>query len=445
MSEPRPGNRRLPALLLLAAGAALYVALQVVLAGGLRHDNDFKHIYLGTLAILEGDSPYPPESLFLQASRQRMRNVSLNPYVYLPFTGLSLSFLAPLPFAAASRLWFALNHLFTLGALWLVSVTLWPSRRMEAFGTLMALLALNHPLFRTLMAGQLNLVLLLCAAGAWAALVRGRDTLAGAILGYAALFKLAPALFGLYFLLQRRWRALAAMAVTALLLFGASLIVTGWRMNADFLPMLADMRYGRSTWQHIRADGGGATFWKDPPNQSPNSLLTHLLVKDNGITESWLPLTQQAANAATWTVTLSLLAVYLWSARAALRAVPSNQNRLPLPPAGAGLFHATLLLSLLAPSLMWDHYLVAAILPAAWLAQRFWEDRRPGRLAALAGIWILISLPWDYFSPAWREGPGVALMSMKLYPTAALFLMVCGETRRAARSGTGVAPVPQIV
>lgn len=422
-------------LLLLLAGAALYITIQVVSANAQRHDNDFKHIYLGTAAILEGDSPYPPEWLFLHARRRAMtEGLALNPYVYLPFTGLSLAFLEPLPFPAASQLWFMLNHLFALASAWLIAITLWPRHRTAAFGGVLLALALSHPLTRTLTAGQLNLVLLICAAGAYAGLSRGRQILGGILLGYAAVFKLAPAIYGLYFLLRCRWRSLAAMAATVVVLLGVSVAVAGWQMHAGFLPMLADMRYGRSTWQHIRPDGGGATFWKDPPNQSPNSLLTHLLVENNGITEPWFDLNQGAANAATWVVTAALFSLYGWAAWRSrkLPEIPGKslctRSESTFSLGDQGLFHATLLLSLLLPSLMWDHYLVAAILPAAWLARRYASHRRWGMLGLLAGVWIVISVPWNYAAPAWREGAGVILMSVKLFPTLVLFGQVCRET-----------------
>ena len=106
--------------------------------------------------------------------------------------------------------------------------------------------------------------------------------------------------------------------------------------------------------------------------------------------------------------------------------------------------HRSRHLSLLVPSLLWDHYLVALILPAAWLTRRYTEEQRPVSLAVLAAAYLLTCLPWNYFAPAYREGAGILLMSMKLFPTLFLYLLVCLETRRTSRHGIKIAAGAQI-
>src|SRR5438046_694635 len=70
--------------LILGIGAALYISIQVVFANAHRHDNDFKHIYLGMQALTEREEPYSLASLRLQAGEQSFSpNTGLNPYVYL--------------------------------------------------------------------------------------------------------------------------------------------------------------------------------------------------------------------------------------------------------------------------------------------------------------------------------------------------------------------------
>lgn len=407
--------------LILGIGAALYIWIQVVFANAHRHDNDFKHIYLGMQALTEREEPYSAASLLLQAGEHGMRNASLNPYVYLPFTGLSLAFLKPLPFPAAAQVWFVLNHLLAIGALWLIAITLFPTRRILAFGCLIATATLNHPFLRTLTAGQLNMVLLFCYASAFALLARGRDSGAGWVLGFAAMFKIAPALFALYFLLQRRWRALACMVAICAILMGISIAGVGWRIHADFLPMLKQMSYGHSSWEQHNA-----VFWKDPANQSLNSLATHLLVSHNNITTPWIASTQSAANAATIALTLALALVFL--VRSASRNFPNKDFGIQQQ----ALFHATIILSLLVPSLMWDHYLVLLLLSAAWLAKHLFVEKRYGLLGLVVISWALISIPWQYDGESFLHGPGVPLMSMKLFPTIAFFILLCMASRDTA-------------
>ncbi len=405
------------AALLLVAGIALYVPLQVM--GPLRglHSNDFKHIYLGMQALLEREEPYSVESLVRQAHRQGMAGASLNPYVYLPFTGLAMGFLSPLRFPAAAVTWFALNHLFLLGSIALFSRALfrdWSDRRQwagHAAGLLLIACALNHPWTRTLTAGQLNGVLLLCLAGAFAALRAGRDGLAGSVLGFAALFKLSPGLFLVTFLIRRRWRALGFMIATMALLGLASVAAVGVRIHLDFLPMLKQMSYGHSTWQDH-----GATFWKDPANQSLNSLLTHLLVSGNMITDPWIESDQHTADTATRVATAAAALLFLAVFARVRRGAAGRADE-------DAAFMATILLALLIPSLMWDHYLVLAIMPAAWLAWELGKSGRRARAFLAAAAFVLTAIPWQYDAPRFLFGAQIPLMTMKWFPTVLLYAL----------------------
>lgn len=404
------------ALLTLAAGAALYALLPVRGLWTGRHDNDFKHLYFGMKALLDGSSPYPPESLLLQASRAGMPDASLNPYVYLPFTGVSLGWLSPFSPAVASQIWFLVSHFLVLGSCLLAAQTFFPRRRTMALGLMLGVCAVCHPLARSLTAGQLNAVLLACYAGAFALVRQNRPLVAGGLLGFGAVFKLSPGLFLLHFAIRREWRALAAMAVACAALGLVSIAAVGIATHIEFIPMLHQMGYGRSTWQEF-----GAVFWKDPANQSINSLLTHLLVADNGITAPWLAGSQALANSLTMLASGLLTLIYLFCVLPCRPGVPRD----PAPP-----FMATLLLSLLLPSLMWDHYLVQALLPAAWLCSRATERRSLLLAVEMAAVVFLLCVPWPYHSETFRAGIGVPLMSVKLLPVLVMFLRCCRECCR---------------
>jgi hypothetical protein len=103
--------------LLLALAIGIYSWLQVWHAWHGINSNDFKHIYLGMMALLDGISPYSFNALHHQAALQGYRQISLNPYVYLPFTGQAMTFLAPLRLEQAVVAWFILNHLFVAASL----------------------------------------------------------------------------------------------------------------------------------------------------------------------------------------------------------------------------------------------------------------------------------------------------------------------------------------
>jgi hypothetical protein len=423
----------------LAVLALVYAILQIVNPLSALHSNDFKHIYLGMQAIWEGRDPYGAPSLLAVARDHGLADAALNPYVYLPFTGLVLGFLKPLSFAAAAHVWFAVNQLMLMATLLVWAATL-HDLTAQRFPRLLWLnlsllgAAVSHPLTRTLTAGQLNLVLMLCYALAFRFLVRRRDRVAGAVLGFAAMFKIAPAFFLLHWVLVRRWRAMCAMLATIVALAVISVFVAGWRVHVDFLPVLAQMGYGRSTWQEY-----GATFWKDPWNQSLNALFTHLLVEANRVTLPWAGGSQALANAVTVLCSFGLLAAYAAVAlRHVRRSVPTAPPHADV--AAQALFHAALLLTLLLPSLMWDHYLVLLLLPATWLVAIALDRRWIMTLLLAVLLYVLTALPIRFDSEAFRSGAGVLLMSAKLFPTLALLAVLLWVAAHSQKACEAVAP-----
>lgn len=400
------------------------------------HCNDFKHIYLGMQALASGDEPYSPASLVVQARRHGLQNADLNPYVYPPFTGLSLTFLAPLQFEAAAHVWFLLNLVFTTVSIWLIAWSLCAGMKDEPrrcgigvlFGLVMLAIGLNHPYIRTLTAGQLTCVLLLCQSAAFAALRSRRNALAGGILGFAALFKLTPGLFLFYFLLRRRWHALASMAAACVILLGISLAFTGREIHARFLTILPQMGYGHSVWEEHNA-----TFWKDPWNQSVNSFMTHIMVSGNKVASPWLAMSQQTANRLTIIVSALLCALFIWCVKSQKRTGVAGDEMTVADEAG---YMGAIALALLLPSLMWDHYLLLLVLPASWLACYYGLRRRWMLLAVVCVLYGAASAPWHFDSPLFQAGWAVPLMSMKLFPVLGMYVMCCGaaKTENACRS-----------
>jgi hypothetical protein len=404
----------------------LYAYFQVVAPLAHLHCNDFKHIYLGMQAIWSHRDPYSAPSLLSVAQDYGLGHEALNPYVYLPFTGIALGFLRPFSFYEASRLWFWLNHILLLDALglWSHVLELRSERRVSwrlLFNALLLAAAVSHPLSRTLTAGQLNIILLTCYIVSFWFLSRRRDVASGIVLGFAAMFKIAPAIFLLFFTFGRRWRALTAMVASMALLALLSVIIAGWRTHMDFLPVLAQMGYGKSTWQEY-----GATFWKDPWNQSLNSLFTHLFVEANRVTVSWWEGSQAEANALTWCVVALLLVAYFWAGARLVHHSSHTHQDLSLPLLGH-FFQATLLLSLLIPSLLWDHYLVLLLLPFSWFALDAALRRRALTFAAVLVCYVVTAFPMRLDAEVFRHGLGVLGMSAKLYPTLLLYALAISK------------------
>jgi hypothetical protein len=229
------------AAVLLAWALACYADLLGRRAFDGRHGNDFKHLYLGARLLADGESPYNRETL--TESSKLLGFGTINPYVYLPFTGLAMRPLARLSPAEAEKTWFFLNHAFLWIGFFLLATS--GSRRSRPGLLPLALGAMlcfaSFATYRTLTAGQLNAALFACWALIWHLMARGRDGAAGSVAAFAALFKIAPGLLIFYFALARRWRALAGMIAAGLVLTVAGMIATGPGRWLEFYPLARDM------------------------------------------------------------------------------------------------------------------------------------------------------------------------------------------------------------
>src|SRR5262245_9721805 len=129
--------------------------------------------------------------------------------------------------------------IWNLLSLALLSLTLWLLMRRSGLGytaadaiAVIALLLAGNPLPQQVIEGQMNLVLLALAVGAWAADRLGRQSLAGCLVGLAAAVKFYPAFLIVYFLATRRSSAVIASGIAfgainlvAALVFGPEIFV----------------------------------------------------------------------------------------------------------------------------------------------------------------------------------------------------------------------------
>ncbi len=168
------------------------------------------------------------------------------PYVYPPAFAFYLQPLALLRYGLAYRLWLVISWTLLLGTTYLIWRTgiardeVWEVRkRPYLFAGLLILSLYILPFDIDLSQGQVNtlLVFLMTLALFWGR-ERGRSIGAGVALALAALIKLTPILLLAYFLVERRWRIIAAtlggMVIIALptLLWGGS---DHWVAYAHFL------------------------------------------------------------------------------------------------------------------------------------------------------------------------------------------------------------------
>jgi hypothetical protein len=283
------------------------------------------------------------------------------------------------------------------------------------------------PFLRQMTAGQLNVALLAMLILSLGLMSRGFAIGGGVVLGVAAAFKISP-LFSIVLLAAMRRRRAAIAASVA---FGAILVVSiaavGLDVHLDFLPVLRDMGYGRST--------GGALFFRDHYNQSFNSLFHHLYapnaieVPPDGhrpLIDLGIGFGAAVANVFTFMASaaiLSLLCILLWR-----RGAPPTDGR--WSDADDALFHVGVLAMLLLPSLMWDHYAVQALaaMMALFGATATLSSKARATVAVVA--FALLAIPVAHADPRWMTGLGRAVMFVRLWGMILMFALMALEAKR---------------
>jgi hypothetical protein len=418
--------------LLLAVLVFISLAESVsLLKTGRVHSNDYKHLWLGTRVLAEGGSPYDP-AILLTAARQFDID-SINPYVYLPATALFLRPFGKLPLQTSIVGWFALNWLLAwtavlLGPRW---VRLERPQRAQLFGALF--LIGSMPFVRQMTAGQMNLIVLGSVVLAWGWLIRGRDLAAGVVLGLAAAFKIAPLFFLMPLFGLRRWRAVGGLGLGFAVTNLVAMVLFGTEVHREALPVLSNMGYGQSTWSQF-----GMDFYRDPFNQSVNALMHHLFT-ENPYTTPWMNLGPGLANGLTWMVSLFMLGGF-----AVLLGIRffGTQTGIHLTDESWGeressLYLLGVLLMLMLPSLLWDHYCLQVLPIIFWMTGR--EAGRGGALrsASLLAAFAFLAFPWIHTAEAFRQGPGILLMSFRLWGLLILLGWLFVEARRLIRYPEG--------
>ena len=296
-------------------------------------------------------------------------------YNNLPTTALLFWPLAALPFATAKWVFTLLNNALYLLGLGLLLRTLQARPIAIVWSACAGLLILFYPLRQSFGLGQMNGLLVCLLAGAVVATVQRRDALAGALIVLAAALKISPIVLLIFFLAQRRFRAVVGAATAGGVIFAVTWFAvgpsTGLRFMTEILPAV-----GR----------GSAAL----PNQSVLGAIYRFGVP----AASWSMATAVAdypAARVIWFMAAAGLLIVTAGGVARARLTTRTHPAVAL----SGLLVA----GLLAGSLTWDHYLlwvsvaVCAVsvdwFNAPWLRPaRFWP--------LLLGGLILIGVPIPY-------------------------------------------------
>jgi len=133
-------------------------------------------------------------------------------FINPPFFALPFVPLAALPYLSAFAVWSALGILMLMGTLRLIG-------RLDAAPWVLAFV----PVWAAISYGQNSLLSLFILASVYVLLRRGRDGVAGVVLGCLLYKPQLVVLLATLLLLDRRWRALAGLGATAVLLAAITL------------------------------------------------------------------------------------------------------------------------------------------------------------------------------------------------------------------------------
>ena len=219
----------------------------------------------------------------------------------------------------------------------------------------------------------------------------------------------------------RRNRAALAGLVTAGALTLLSSGAAGFKNSLGYMTLLRQMSYGSSTWSQV-----GQQFHIDPANQAPSALITRLLTvsPDGSLTGvASMPTLAKGLSSLAALALLGIGMFFTWGRN-------NNEETSSKDLTGFGLIT---LLSLLIPSLMWDHYLVIALLPAVIYLSRMMEDgTQSSEIALTAAALFVINIPFDFWNPVYSHGWTILLSSIKLYGTLILLVLLCKQLNTGA-------------
>jgi len=265
-------------------------------------------------------------------------------------------------------------------------------------------LVLNlDPVLDSMLLGQLDLLILFLIVVSYWGYLSGREVVAGASLGLAAMIKISPGLLILYFLFKRRFRVVASAFATMLLIGSLSLLVAGPGMHIQFLRhVLPTLLAGSAQME----------------NQSLNGFFNRLFLEASFLTDlaEVPPLPQVRILTLLTSALLIAIVAFLLHKR------PASRSDL-----GFDVEYSLVIILLpLISSIAWHHYMTWYALPLLVLVNPRLRRSLPTRTwFALATVGLLsyvtLCIPIASYATSLLNGPAKILLSMRLYAGLALF------------------------
>ena len=359
---------------------------------------DFQHFYLDARYVWQHGKLNPdldnPDKLL----RRQL------PF-YLPTVPLLLSLAASGGPKIAAIVWAVGQTLSLAIAIWLLSR--WRPRAESARSgglLLITCILAAYAIYEAAKFNQLTLPILALLMGAFTGLERERPLRAGTLFGLAAVLKLLPALFIVWLLLKRQWKALGAMLVTiAAVTLLPPLAVFGPSQTAQYHREWIDHNLNGAPAQSMATDDPSNEHlddhFIDRRNQALPLVFARLFSPDHPKRVSYQPITLSAG-------------VCLWLARAILGVLFLGliwRTRRPwrlLAPGERQLEFAAYLLGMIVFSPLVRQYYLAWALPALLLFVCLARpDREPLRRMSQSlqrvgwagiAIWLLGMFAWAW-------------------------------------------------
>jgi hypothetical protein len=357
-----------------------------------REGNDFFQDWASARNVLHGRPAYLPLSKAISLYYPRA-DVQDPPAAHLPWNAHPpTSVLATLPLALfdypqAGTLWNLMSLIALVASLGLIARELNLYVRGWSILPIVTMGLLCSPIRAQITQGQWNAPILLVVTLAWVAGRRGRDVWAGCWVGTAITLKLFPILLLAYFVIQRRWHALAAGCLAAILLSFLTTAVLGVDAYRDYyilvLPTLPEFR----------------SWW-------PNASILAFWTKNLGVGASYYGVfaapVMKVPQLAQGGILLSCAAV-----TATTIFIVSGTKAIATDRAAYGdiCYSLMIVTMLLLSPICWDHYLLLLALPLALLWIRLGQSSFQ-RLSFL----VLVAAIWGSPNEFWRAG-GVDLLA----------------------------------
>jgi len=336
-------------------------------------------------------------------------------FTYPPFFVIFMRPFLLFSHARARILWLFLNNgLYALAIILCIAAL---RERISFFeAAAMAFAALNfNPVFRNLFMGQINVVTFFLLALALYAFKHKADYPAGALLGLAAMIKVLPGLFIVYFLFKRRWKVVMGAALAAVFLLIISLALLGIEPHKAYI------------FQRIPA------MVSKPLSYEDNHSLAAFFYRLFGYRFKGEAFFHNGTLARIFSSSIALLFLAM-SFLITGRAIGNDHLRWNLDLA---LFALTV--NIISP-LTWEFHMVWLMLPVITLIHYlFTRSAHPGSRPVFIFLfltaYIVLAARFPGHHPAFQSGVLVLFISIKLYAMILLWALLGLAIRRLTKKG----------